>query len=45
MARYDFASDNTAPAAPEAIDALIKANAGFTPGYGADAISRRAADL
>ena len=45
MARYDFASDNTAPAAPEAVAALIDANRGFTPGYGADAISARAADL
>lgn len=44
MARYDFASDNTAPAAPEAIEALIAANTGFTPGYGSDAISGRAAD-
>jgi threonine aldolase len=44
MARYDFASDNTAPAAPEAIEALVAANTGFTPGYGSDAISARAAD-
>lgn len=44
MARYDFASDNTAPAAPEALEALIAANSGFTPGYGADDISARAAD-
>lgn len=46
MARYDFASDNTAAAAPEAIDALIAANgAGFTSGYGSDTVSARAADL
>ncbi|WP_337187678.1 beta-eliminating lyase-related protein [Phenylobacterium sp.] len=45
MARYDFASDNTAPAAPEAVSALLDANRGFTPGYGADAVSARAADL
>jgi len=45
MARYDFASDNTAPAAPEAMAALIEANSGFTSGYGTDDISRRAADL
>lgn len=45
MARYDFASDNTAPAAPEAMAALVAANTGFTPGYGADAVSSRAADL
>ena len=45
MARYDFASDNTAPAAPEAMAALAAANTGFAPGYGADATSARAADL
>jgi threonine aldolase len=45
MARYDFASDNTAPAAPEAMTALVAANAGFTSGYGSDSISARAADL
>lgn len=44
MARYDFASDNTAPAAPEALDALIAANSGFTSGYGTDQVSARAAD-
>ncbi len=43
--RYDFASDNTAPAAPEAIEAIVKANAGFAPGYGADPVTARAADL
>jgi threonine aldolase len=45
MPRYDFASDNTAPAAPEAMAALIAANVGFTSGYGTDAITARAADL
>lgn len=45
MARYDFASDNTAPAAPEAMAALVAANSGFTSGYGTDAVSARAADL
>jgi threonine aldolase len=45
MARYDFASDNTAPATPEAMAALVAANSeGFTSGYGADQVSRRAAD-
>jgi threonine aldolase len=45
MARYDFASDNTAPAAPEAMAALVAANgAGFTAGYGSDAVTRQAAD-
>ncbi|WP_430424337.1 beta-eliminating lyase-related protein [Phenylobacterium sp.] len=46
MARYDFASDNTAPATPEAMAALIAANgAGFASGYGSDTVSARAADL
>jgi threonine aldolase len=44
-ARYDFASDNTAAAAPEAIEALVAANTGFTSGYGTDPVSARAADL
>lgn len=44
MARYDFASDNTAPAAPEALQAIIEANSGFTPGYGSDEVSAKAAD-
>jgi threonine aldolase len=45
MARYDFASDNTAPAAPEALQALIAANEGFTSGYGTDHVTAKAADL
>lgn len=45
MARYDFASDNTAPAAPEAMAAVVAANSGFTSGYGTDTVSARAADL
>lgn len=46
MARYDFASDNAAPATPEAMAALVAANReGFTGSYGADTVSRRAADL
>ena len=45
MARYDFASDNTAPATPETMEALVAANgAGFTSGYGSDQVSRRAGD-
>ncbi|MDB5416950.1 MAG: threonine aldolase [Phenylobacterium sp.] len=44
-ARYDFASDNTAPAAPEAMQALLAANQGFTSGYGTDHVTARAADL
>lgn len=45
MARYDFASDNTAPAAPEAMEALLAANTGYTSGYGTDGVSAKAADL
>jgi threonine aldolase len=45
MARYDFASDNTAPATPEAMAALVAANTGFASGYGSDTVSARAADL
>lgn len=33
---YTFASDNTAGMAPEALEALIAANAGTTPSYGGD---------
>jgi threonine aldolase len=44
MARYDFASDNTAPATPEAMEALVAANTGFTSGYGTDTITARGAD-
>jgi threonine aldolase len=44
MARYDFASDNTAPAAPEALEAIIAANTGFASGYGSDEVSARAAN-
>ena len=45
MPRYDFASDNTAPATPEAMAAVMAANSGFTAGYGSDTVSARAADL
>ncbi len=44
MSRYDFASDNTAGAAPEAMEALLAANAGFASGYGTDPVTREAAD-
>ena len=44
MARYDFASDNTAGAAPEAMASLAEANAGFTSGYGTDVVTAKAAD-
>jgi threonine aldolase len=43
--RYDFASDNTAPVAPEAMAALVAANSGFMPSYGEDPVTARAADL
>jgi len=43
-ARYDFASDNTAGACPEALEALVAHNTGFTSGYGTDHVTVRAAD-
>lgn len=45
MARYDFASDNTAAAAPEAMEAILAANQGFASGYGSDPVTARAGDL
>jgi threonine aldolase len=39
-----FASDNTAPAAPEVLDAVVAANRGFAPGYGNDDWTRAAQD-
>jgi len=42
--RYEFLSDNTAGTCPEALSALIAHNQGFMPGYGADAVTRQAAD-
>jgi threonine aldolase len=33
----NFSSDNTAPVAPEILKAIVQANEGFAPGYGADA--------
>jgi threonine aldolase len=45
MARYDFASDNTAPATPEALEALIAANTGYTSGYGTDTVTAQAGDM
>ena len=45
MADYSFASDNTAGACPEAMQAILKANEGFTSGYGTDHVTARAADL
>ena len=43
--RYDFASDNTAPAMPEVMQALALYNQGFTAGYGEDDVSAKAGDL
>ena len=43
--RFDFASDNTAGCAPEALQSLIEANSGFTSGYGTDNVTSKAADL
>ena len=45
MARYDFASDNTAAATPEALQALVAANSSFAPSYGDDPVTARAGDL
>ncbi len=45
MARYDFASDNTAGAMPEVIEALTRFNGGFEASYGDGAICARAGDL
>jgi threonine aldolase len=42
--RVGFASDNTAGAAPEALDALIRYNGGATSGYGTDTVTAKAAD-
>ena len=42
--RYEFFSDNTAGIAPEAAAALMRANQGYAPSYGADSWSERAAD-
>ncbi|WP_372707747.1 low specificity L-threonine aldolase [Brevundimonas sp.] len=42
--RYDFGSDNTSGMAPAALKALVQANAGYAPSYGADDVTARAAD-
>ena len=36
-----FASDNAGPAAPQILNALSRANAGYMSGYGADPIMDR----
>ena len=49
VVRASFASDNTAPATPEVMEALVAANRGPQPAYGKDEITarleRRFADL
>lgn len=42
--RSDFISDNAAAMAPEALNALVAANAGFARSYGADEVTARAAE-
>lgn len=42
--RSDFASDNTAGVCPEALSALVAANAARVPSYGNDDFTRRACD-
>ncbi|HKB57010.1 MAG TPA: beta-eliminating lyase-related protein [Lacunisphaera sp.] len=42
---YTFASDNTAGLAPEALAALLAANAGSVPSYGEDELTARAKRL
>ncbi|MCP2680444.1 beta-eliminating lyase-related protein [Maricaulaceae bacterium NA33B04] len=37
----NFLSDTTAPAHPSLFDAMVRANEGFAPSYGADLISQR----
>jgi len=44
MNRMTFASDNTAGMCPEAMEAVIEANAGTCPSYGEDPWTRKAAD-
>lgn len=45
LPRWEFASDNTSGICPEAWEALTEANAGFSPSYGNDSCTRKAADL
>jgi len=45
MKRADFASDNTAGICPEALEALLAANAGRAPSYGEDDWTRRVCDV
>jgi len=43
--RYQFASDNYAGICPEALEAMVEANTGHLPSYGADLWTERACDL
>lgn len=43
--RQDFASDNTAPAAAEAMAGLLAANTDAAPAYGEDPVTARAGDM
>jgi threonine aldolase len=43
--RVEFASDNVSAIAPEALEGILRANSGFTPAYGADPYTARAAEL
>jgi threonine aldolase len=46
MEHFDFASDNTAPATPEAFEALAQANSeAHVPSYGADRYTAQAEEL
>ena len=45
MPRYQFASDNYAGICPEALEAMLEANAGHLPSYGADLWTERACDM
>ncbi|BCM88189.1 low specificity L-threonine aldolase [Abditibacteriota bacterium] len=44
MNRFEFASDNTAGMAPEALAAQIGANSAFCPSYGADLYTAQAVE-
>ena len=43
--RYQFASDNYAGICPEALEAMVEANVGHLPSYGADLWTERACDM
>lgn len=43
--RYQFASDNYAGICPEALEAMVEANGGHFPSYGADLWTERACDM